>query len=287
MKPLHGLFERMTELDALFAAAHATLSHGRRFRGEGARFKFDLEREVFRLHKALASGRYRHGRYRLFTVRDPKMRIIAAAPVRDRVVHHAVHDAIEPRLDRMFIHDSYACRAGKGTHRAIDRAHGFLRANRYGLHLDVKQQGKLRWSDAAVRRFKQRVREITDRHNGRSMRQRLDELRRYVVGWLNYFGHSHSYGQLMELDQWLRRRVRLCYWKDWKRPRTRRRHLLSLGIPKDEVHLATRSRKGYWRMAGNSIVQRALTNQWLRNQGVPDMRQQWIDLHYPAPPGAA
>ncbi len=139
MKPLHGLFERMTDLDALFAAAHATLSHGRRFRGEGARFKFDLECEVLRLHKALTAGRYRHGRYRLFTVRDPKMRIIAAAPVRDRVVHHAVHDAIEPRLDRMFIHDSYACRAGKGTHRAIDRAHGFLRANRYGLHLDVKQ----------------------------------------------------------------------------------------------------------------------------------------------------
>lgn len=149
-----------------------------------------------------------------------------------------------------------------------------------GFHM---HRGKLRWSDDAVRRFKQRVREITDRHNGRSMRQRLDALRRYVVGWLNYFGHSHSYGQLMELDQWLRRRVRLCYWKDWKRPRTRRRHLLSLGIPKDEVHLATRSRKGYWRMAGNSIVQRALTNRWLWDQGVPNMRQQWIDLHYPAP----
>ena len=139
MKPLHGLYERMTDLDALFAAAHATLRHGRRFRGEGARFKFDLEHEVLRLHKELPGGRYRHGRYRLFTVRDPKMRIIAAAPVRDRVVHHAVHDALEPRLDRMFIHDSYACRVGKGTHRAVDRAHGFLRANRYGLHLDVMQ----------------------------------------------------------------------------------------------------------------------------------------------------
>ena len=148
-------------------------------------------------------------------------------------------------------------------------------------------RGKLRWTDAAVQRFKQRVREITNRSNGKSMRQRIPELRRYVVGWMNYYGHSRSYTQLLELDQWLRRRVRLCYWKQWKRPRTRRRHLLALGIPRDEVKLATRSRKGYWRMAANSIVQRALTKEWLWDQGVPTMRQQWVDLHYPAPSGAA
>jgi RNA-directed DNA polymerase len=148
-------------------------------------------------------------------------------------------------------------------------------------------QGKLRWTKAAVQTFRQHVREITDRHNGKSMRQRLEALRLYVVGWLNYFGHSRSYTELLELDQWLRRRVRLCYWKDWKRPRTRRRHLLALGIPKDEVKLASRSSKGYWRMAGNSIVQRALTKQWLWDHGVPNMRQQWIGLHYPAPSGVA
>jgi len=104
---------------------------------------------------------------------------------------------------------------------------------------------------------------------------------------MNYFGHSRSYAQLLQLDQWLRRRVRLCYWKDWKRPRTRRRHLLALGISRDEVHLATRSSKGYWRMAGNSIVQRALTKRWLWDRGVPNLRQQWVDLHYPVPSGAA
>ncbi len=135
-----------------------------------------------------------------------------------------------------------------------------------------------------VGRFiKKRIREITHRSNGQSMRQRIPILRRYVTGWLNYFGHSHSYSQLLELDQWLRRRVRLCYWKQWKRPRPRRRRLLALGISKDEVKLATRSRKGYWQMSHNSIVQRALTNQWLWDQGVPNMRLQWVDLHYPEP----
>jgi len=68
--------------------------------------------------------------------------------------------------------------------------------------------------------------------------------------------------------------------KQWKQPRTRRRHLLTLGIPREEVHMATRSRKGYWRMSANSIVQRALTHRWLHEQGVPDMRTLWIVLHY-------
>ena len=144
------------------------------------------------------------------------------------------------------------------------------------------KRGKLRWTEAAVKRFKERIREITARSNGRSIESRIEALQRYVTGWLNYFGHSHSYAELVEVDHWLRRRVRLCYWKQWKRPRTRRRHLLALGLSRDEVQLATRSRKGYWRMAGNRIVQRALTNQWLWAQGVPNMRQQWIGLHYGA-----
>jgi hypothetical protein len=126
-------------LDNLFAAAKATLARGRRFRGEGARFSLNLEREVFRLHRDLAQGRYRHGRYTLFEIQDPKPRIIAAASFRDRVVHHAVHDVIEPAFDRMFIHDSYACRRGKGTQAALDRAQHFLRSAAYSLHLDVER----------------------------------------------------------------------------------------------------------------------------------------------------
>jgi len=142
------------------------------------------------------------------------------------------------------------------------------------------RRGKLRWRASAVKRFKDRIREITCRKRGRSMETVIAELRLYVRGWLNYFGHSRSYNELMVLDQWLRRRVRLCYWKQWKRPRARRRNLIALGISREDVKLASRSRKGYWRMSGNSIVQRALTKKWLWLQGVPNMRQQWIDLHY-------
>ena len=142
------------------------------------------------------------------------------------------------------------------------------------------RRGKVVWTDKAWRRCKERIKEITGRSRGISMSRRLEELRRYAVGWLNYFGISHTYRQVLELDQWLRRRVRLCYWKQWKRPRTRRRHLIALGIPPDEVKLASRCRRGPWWLSGNGIVQRALNNAWLREQGVPDLKQQWIDLHY-------
>jgi hypothetical protein len=60
-------------------------------------------------------------------------------------------------------------------------------------------------------------------------------------------------------------------WKQWNQPRTRRRHLLALGADPDTVHMATRSRKGYWRMSQNEIVSYALNNRWLEEQGVPDM----------------
>ena len=143
------------------------------------------------------------------------------------------------------------------------------------------------WSDKALLRFKERVREITSRRRGIDMPSRIRELRRYLVGWMNYFGISHTYRVVLELDQWIRRRVRLCFWKTWKRPGTRRRHLLSMGIGLNEVHLASRSRRGYWWMSGNGLVQRAMDNPWLEEQGVPNLRQQWIELHYggqPAPP---
>jgi len=139
---------------------------------------------------------------------------------------------------------------------------------------------KVVWSEKALRRFKERIQEITSRGRGISMSRRVEQLRRYAVGWLNYFGISHTYRQMLELDQWVGRRMRLCYWKQCKKPRTRRRNLISLGIGPEEVMKASRCRRGYWWMSGNGIVQRALNNAWLWEQGVPDLKAQWIELHY-------
>jgi retron-type reverse transcriptase len=99
----------------------------KRFRGDILEFGFSAEENILALQKELLSGAYRHGGYRSFILTDSKKRTIEVAPFRDRVVHHAVVDVIEPDFERAFIFDSYACRTGKGTHAALRRTRSFIR----------------------------------------------------------------------------------------------------------------------------------------------------------------
>ncbi len=165
------------------------------------------------------------------------------------------------------------------VNRAKSRAAPLKQCAFLGYRIDNK--GKLAWTEKAQERFKQRVREITSRNRGHKVETVIDELNLYIRGWLNYYKLSSTYKEVLALSVWVRRRVRLYYWKQWKQPRTRRRHLLALGADPKKVHMATRSRKGYWRMSQNEIVRYALNNRWLEKQGVPDMRAIWIALYYP------
>ncbi len=139
MRIPRGLWPQVVSFENLLLAAKATLAHGRRYRGEGAAYRLHLEERLLVLQRELSQQSYKHGRYRGFTVHEPKQRLILAAPVRDRIVHHALADVVAPHFDRGFIFDSYACRPGKGAHRALDRAQRFLQANRFSMHLDVRK----------------------------------------------------------------------------------------------------------------------------------------------------
>jgi RNA-directed DNA polymerase len=150
------------------------------------------------------------------------------------------------------------------------------------LGYQIGYKGKLVWTEKVQHRFKEQVREITRRNRGHNVKTVIDELNSYIRGWLGYFKLSSTYTEVLKLSQWVRRRVRLYYWKQWKQPRTRRRHLLALGADPDKVHMATRSRKGYWRMSQNEIVRTALNNRWLEEQGVPNMKDVWTVLHHGA-----
>ena len=113
--------------------------YGKRFRSTVARFHFVVEQALCRLEEELKSKTYRPGRYRTFLIYEPKQRLISAAPYRDRVVHHALCNVLEPIFERRFIQDSYACRKGKGTHAAVDRCQRFARQFRYVLKADVRK----------------------------------------------------------------------------------------------------------------------------------------------------
>ena len=120
MKRLAGLWDAVVDFDNLYLA-NQEAARGKRRKPAVAAFALDLEPNLLSLREALMTGRYQPGRYRMFTIYEPKRRMIAAAPFVDRVVHHALMRVVEPLLDPGFIHDSYACRKGKGVHRAVDR----------------------------------------------------------------------------------------------------------------------------------------------------------------------
>ena len=102
-------------------------------------FNFKLESELLRLQHELIEGNYIPGGFRTHWIQKPKPRLISAAPYRDRVVHHALMNVLEPILDRHFHPHSFACRKGKGTHAATDRVQKLMRKNKYILQCDVKK----------------------------------------------------------------------------------------------------------------------------------------------------
>ena len=107
---------------------------------------------------------------------------------------------------------------------------------------------KLRWSDRAFADFKHRVRRLTGRSWGVSMGYRLYKLAQYLRGWMNYFGISEYYRPVPEIDHWIRRRIRMCYWKQWRWARTKVRNLLVLGTGLGEAKRTAVSRKSYWHL---------------------------------------
>lgn len=138
MKTYRHLFPQLTALETLYTAFRKA-RRGKRHRPEVAEFEYDLEDNLLRLQEDLAASTYRPGSYHHFYVRERKLRLISAAPFRDRVVHHALCAVTDPIWEARFIHDTYACRPGKGTHRAVDRAQHFARGRRYVLQGDVHQ----------------------------------------------------------------------------------------------------------------------------------------------------
>ena len=132
----------------------------------------------------------------------------------------------------------------------------------------------------AMDKFKRQVRYLTNRTWGVSMETKIEKLSEYLRGWMNYFGIGIRYQQSIDLDQWIRRRLRMCYWKLWRKPRTKIRNLIKLGVSIKLAIDCGLSSKGYWRSAKTKGINMALNDQWLKEQGLLSLRDQWVSLHY-------
>jgi retron-type reverse transcriptase len=138
MKTFNNLWPQITSFENLLRAARQAML-GKSRRGYALDFFYHLEDNLLRLQEELLSKTYCPGEYRAFYIHEPKRRMISAAPFRDRVVHHALINVIEPLFEPTFIVDSYANRRGKGTHRAIRRLQFFMKQYKYVLHCDVRK----------------------------------------------------------------------------------------------------------------------------------------------------
>ncbi len=130
----------------------------------------------------------------------------------------------------------------------------------------------------AKAKMKSRLKELTSRSNGWGYAKRKQKLEEYIRGWVGYYHLANMKRLLMETDSWLRRRIRMCIWKAWKLPKARIRNLIRCGI-NDYDARRWGYVKGYWRVSGSTIMQRAASSQKLRDAGYPTLMGSYLEWH--------
>jgi retron-type reverse transcriptase len=138
MKRFGGLYADLVNFENIYLAFHKAL-RGKKNNPKVAAFSRRQEEGLLSLQEELIEKSYRPGPYRTFIIYDKKPRMISAASFRDRIVHHALCNIIEPLFESGFIFDSYANRKGKGTHHAVSRCNDFARKNPFVLKCDIKK----------------------------------------------------------------------------------------------------------------------------------------------------
>jgi group II intron reverse transcriptase/maturase len=130
-----------------------------------------------------------------------------------------------------------------------------------------------------VDKFKQKLKEITGRSRSMSIEERMVKLRQCITGWANYFGMADMQRLAKNLDEWLRRRIRMCYWKQWKKVKTKHDNLVKLGISKNKAWEYANTRKSYWHTANSPILTRTLTNEHLKKIGFLSISERYSLVH--------
>ncbi|WP_175722035.1 group II intron reverse transcriptase/maturase [Burkholderia anthina] len=134
-----------------------------------------------------------------------------------------------------------------------------------------RKQVRRRIAPKALARFKDRVRELTQRSRGISVDQLIGTLKRYLTGWRGYFGFCETPSVLKQLDEWIRHRLRCFFWKQWKRGRTRFRELVARGVNRHLAAQTAGSPHGVWRLSNSPALNKALSNRYFRSLGLPSL----------------
>ena len=144
----------------------------------------------------------------------------------------------------------------------------------------------LRWEGTYIRvhakskkKAKDKLRELTSRSQGRKLDTVLNNIRVFMRGWLGYYGIAEMDTLMKRWNEWLRRRIRMYIWKQWKKPKTRVENLKKLGMPDWQAYRNGNTRKGYWAIAGSGILQHTITNERLARKGYYDISEAYKSMH--------
>ena len=107
----------------------------------------------------------------------------------------------------------------------------------------------------------------------------IEEIKVYARVWLNYYGIANMKRNIEDINGWLYHRIRMCIWKQWKKPKTKKRNLIKMGIPEYFAHMAANSRKGHWFNSNLSTVKRAMSKERLINSGFYDLATAYQSVH--------
>lgn len=141
-----------------------------------------------------------------------------------------------------------------------------------------KKNPRVKIAKTSLERVKTKIKMITSRSKAIPIEMRIKELNQYLTGWCGYYALTDTKSVFQELDEWTKRRLRMCVWKQWKQPKTKVRKLLSLGVPKQKAYEWGNSRKKYWRIAGSPILQRSLNNQYWSSLGLRNLADRYNQL---------
>ena len=142
-----------------------------------------------------------------------------------------------------------------------------------------KDGASIRIHEKSFKRFKDKIRDITNRNTGISNELRIKKLNDYTVGWMNYFAVAKASYKIRLLESWIRRRLRACIWKQWKKVKTKNRNLMKLGVSEPKAWEYSNTRKGYWRISNSPILKTTLNNKYLENLGYKSISKRYQLMH--------
>ena len=140
-----------------------------------------------------------------------------------------------------------------------------------GFSFTFNKKPKIRIAKESIKRLKAKIRDLTSRSRPIPMEDRIEKLNQYLTGWCGYFALADTPSKFKEFDEWIRRRLRMIEWKQWKTPRTRVRKLKSLGVPDQKAYEWGNSRKKYWRIASSPILHKTLDNSYWSDRGLKSL----------------